>query len=405
MADNVPVTPGVGKDVTTDEVSDGSHAQVMKLAISTDGSRTLIPADATYGLAVDVKRVSGNVPVIGPTAHDAAASTAPVVTAGVASAAAPSDVSADGDVVQDWNLRNGAKAVAVTAAGALIPGDATNGLDVDVTRVPTDPFGANADAASASGSISAKLRQIATNGIPVTDSEKLADNAGFTDGTTKLMPVGFILDEVAGTSLTENDIAAPRIDAKRAQVMVFEDKTTRGQRATVTSNSSLQVDPQGNVAHDAADSGNPVKIGARAQAAAASVTAVAVADRSDLVCDLDGALIARPCRLADLISDVKTNTDGSSTAFTGSFAAAANLYNYVTSVTICNTSASAVTVDLRDGTGGSVIWTGIAPAGGGITHAFATPLRQPTVNTALALDGSAAASTITVSVVGFKSKA
>lgn len=44
-------------------------------------------------------------------------------------------------------------------------GDATNGLDVDVTRVPTDPFGANADAASATGSISAKLRHLAATGI------------------------------------------------------------------------------------------------------------------------------------------------------------------------------------------------------------------------------------------------
>lgn len=61
-----------------------------------------------------------------------------------------------------------------------LPGEATNGLDVDVTRlpalvagsanigdvdvltVPTDPFGANADASSATGSLSAKLRYLAT---------------------------------------------------------------------------------------------------------------------------------------------------------------------------------------------------------------------------------------------------
>lgn len=46
-------------------------------------------------------------------------------------------------------------------ANDVIPGDATNGLDVDVTRVPADPFGVNADAAvvtDASGSISGKLR-------------------------------------------------------------------------------------------------------------------------------------------------------------------------------------------------------------------------------------------------------
>lgn len=64
-----------------------------------------------------------------------------------------------------------------TNAG-VAPVDATNGLavqlipalpagtnnigDVDVLTVPTDPFGANADAASATGSVSAKLRAIAT---------------------------------------------------------------------------------------------------------------------------------------------------------------------------------------------------------------------------------------------------
>jgi hypothetical protein len=54
----------------------------------------------------------------------------------------------------------------------------------------------------------------------VQDSEKLADNAGFTDGTTKVNPVGFIFDEVAGTALTENDVGAGRMEAKRAQVLV-----------------------------------------------------------------------------------------------------------------------------------------------------------------------------------------
>ncbi len=55
-----------------------------------------------------------------------------------------------------------------------VPGDATYGWDVDVTRVPTDPFGANADAASSSGSISAKLRFIATTGIPQTGTSASA---------------------------------------------------------------------------------------------------------------------------------------------------------------------------------------------------------------------------------------
>lgn len=40
--------------------------------------------------------------------------------------------------------------------------------NVDIVTVPADPFGVNADAASATGSISAKLRFIASTGIPVT---------------------------------------------------------------------------------------------------------------------------------------------------------------------------------------------------------------------------------------------
>lgn len=74
--------------------------------------------------------------VQGAAAHDATATSVnPVLEGGYASAAAPTDVSADGDAVRAWHLRNGAKATVITAAGALIGGDATNGLDVDVTRV------------------------------------------------------------------------------------------------------------------------------------------------------------------------------------------------------------------------------------------------------------------------------
>jgi len=47
---------------------------------------------------------------------------------------------------------------------ALVAGTANIG-DVDVLTVPADPFGLNADAASATGSISAKLRHLAATGI------------------------------------------------------------------------------------------------------------------------------------------------------------------------------------------------------------------------------------------------
>ncbi len=153
-----------------------------------------------------------------------------------------------------WNIGT------VTTLPALVAGTANIG-DVDVLTVPADPFGVNADAASATGSISAKLRFIAATGIPITgtvtvgahavtnagtfavqDSQKVADNAAFVDGTTPVQPAGFIYDEVAGTALTENDIGAARMDVKRAGVWVLEDATTRGQRAVVSAGGALKVD-------------------------------------------------------------------------------------------------------------------------------------------------------------------
>lgn len=57
MSDNLGYTPGAGAEVATDQASDGSHVQVVKLAISADGSATFIPADATHGIDVDVTRL------------------------------------------------------------------------------------------------------------------------------------------------------------------------------------------------------------------------------------------------------------------------------------------------------------------------------------------------------------
>lgn len=49
-----------------------------------------------------------------------------------------------------------------------------------------------------------------------------------------------------------------------------------------------QFSVQGNIAHGAVDSGNPIKVGAKAVAHGTNPTAVAAADRSDLLCNRHG---------------------------------------------------------------------------------------------------------------------
>jgi hypothetical protein len=77
----------------------------------------------------------------------------------------------------------------------------------------------------------------------ITNWGNVVDNGAFVDGTTRLLPAGYIFDETAGTALTENDAAAARVDAKRAQVLVVEDATTRGQRQSVNTSGGANVTP------------------------------------------------------------------------------------------------------------------------------------------------------------------
>ncbi len=128
FADNLAVTAGSGTTMAADEVTDGTLGSV-KVGFGKIMDGTL---DSTNKLVVGS---GGAAETQGDAAHDAAAAGNPVLQGGVASATAPTSVSADGDAVNSWHLRNGAQATVVTAAGALIGGDAANGLDVDVTRV------------------------------------------------------------------------------------------------------------------------------------------------------------------------------------------------------------------------------------------------------------------------------
>lgn len=152
-----------------------------------------------------------------------------------------------------------------------IPGDASNGLDVDVTRsvLPTgaataakQPALGTAGSASAdvitvqgvasmtpllvNGSgvtqpVSGPLTDAQLRGTPVPisgtvtangavtnagtfavqDSEKIADDAAFVVATTKVTPVGYLADQVSTDSVNEGDIGAARMTLDRKQIVVL----------------------------------------------------------------------------------------------------------------------------------------------------------------------------------------
>jgi hypothetical protein len=147
--------------------------------------------------------------------------------------------------------------------------------------------------------------------------------------------------------------------------------------------SSLPVNMSGDVAHDAADSGNPVKTGGRARSS--EMAAVANNDRTDFITDLVGKHIVLP------YSNPENFVSGATAAMTGTTttsliaAPGAGLRNYITQITVSNSHATVGTdVVIQNGSGGTTLY--VIPAAavyGGAAINFPTPLRQPTTATAL----------------------
>src|SRR5262245_49635784 len=130
---------------------------------------------------------------------------------------------------------------------------------------------------------------------------------------------------------------------------------------------------EGNVAHDAADSGNPVKIGG--QARQTNPTAVADADRVQAVYDDIGRQVVILNHVRDLV-DQGSLTLSTTTETTLLAAAGAGVFLDLTLLLITNTSATAVRVDFRDATAGTVRFSVAIAANGGAVIAFNVPWKQ-----------------------------
>lgn len=282
-------------------------------------------------------------------------------------------------------------------------------------------IGATGDAAATAGgtgSLSAKLRLI---------TSQLNTQAGYLDGIEALLG-GLALE--SGGNLAAIATAMSIIDdwdeSDRCKVNPIAGQagvaagagavSATTQRTTLASDDpavvALQViddwdnaasdgaSVSGDTAHDAADAGEPVKVGARATTALSGVTLVADADRTNLHAGIDGVQITRPhCNLEDIVGGNASNTDGNSTQCVA--AQASGIKTYLTSIVLTNTSASNIYVEIKDGA--TTKLTIPVPANGGAI--FNPPVPLPgTAATAWNFDPSAATTTVFCSMVGFKSK-
>lgn len=249
-----------------------------------------------------------------------------------------------------------------------------------------------------------------TNALPAGTNAigKLAANSGVDIGDVDVTTVGTITPGTAASSLGKAEDAAHASGdvgvfalgvANEAQTTLAADgdyiansKDTKGNSLTV-----------GNLAHDAVDAGNPIKIGAQARSSEA--TAVASADRVNLVADLVGKLIVLPyANPENFVSGAITTAMTGTTSTSLIAAPAAGLRNYITQITVSNSHATVGTdVIIQDGSGGTTLYTIPAAAvyGGAVVH-FPTPLRQPTTATALYCANVTTGASTKVSASGYK---
>lgn len=334
------VTGSEGSYTFTDVTAGGgTESTALRVTIASDSTGVLSVDDNGSTLSIDdgggAITVDGTVAVSGTVTVDSELPAAAALADNTATPTAPA-VGAFAMVYDGatWDMARGTAAdgvlvnlganndVTVTGTVTANLAAGTNNIgDVDVLTVPSDPFGANADAASATGSISAKLRFIASTGIPITGTVTVGSHAVTNAGTFAVQA--------------------------------------------------------GQAAHDAAISGNPVRLAGRALTS--SYTAVATGDTADLITTTIGQLVEIPYSIPENTWSYAAASGGitNTTGVTAKASAGAGLRNYITRVQVINGHATVSTdVQIRDGASGTVLWRGFAQAaGGGVSAVFDPPLR------------------------------
>lgn len=208
--------------------------------------------------------------------------------------------------------------------------------------------------------------------ISVVDSVRINSESNIVKGGISEGTLPVALDGLDVFPAIVADSARTLTDGRLSRVSVKSDGDLK-----VTLDSEIQISG-GDTSHGAADSGNPVKIGGVARTTDPVV--VANGNRVNSYFDITGrqVIIANAPRGRRIRAPITLTT----TTETTLLAAAAATFHDLTKVLISNTSATAVRVDFRDTTAGSIAFSIYAPAGQTVGFTDSNdPIEQATLNT------------------------
>lgn len=210
------------------------------------------------------------------------------------------------------------------------------------------------------------------------------DDAAFTPATDKVTMVGFEYDDTSPDVLDEGDGGAARMSARREVYTQIRDALGNERGVAVTASNAIKTDSSattqpvsgtvtasnaaGDVAHDAVDSGNPVKFGGKAATTTAPAAVSASGDRVNSTFDGQGRLLTRGGHqglASDLFNIQHTPAVNTAATITQS-APSAGSRNVCTSIaaTLASDAAPAavkVSVSLITDTGGTpvTLWSAV----------------------------------------------
>lgn len=399
MVDDAAFTPAASSvtpigaifdDTGPDAVDEGDVGAVRMSGIRSLHVQVRDAAGNERGLNVDA---SGAIAVTGAGGtqytEDAAAAADPVGTALMLvrrDTPSATEVNADGDNVAAKAASTGAQYVELLSGTAKIGGDATNGLDVDVTRLP----------ALVAGSANIGDVDVLTVPAPLsttgagTVATALRTTLGSDDPAVTALQ---IMDDWDETNRAAVNTIAGQVGVQGASGVV----TALTQRVVLATDVALPAGTNtigqvvGSVAHDGITPGNPVVIAGSAQVMDDTAPPNRVSAESDvtrLATDLDGSVFVipgGPQRWTYHENSSSALTDASVHAAPG-----AGLSLYVETIVVSTGAATAMNVFLEEGA--STIlgpWYLEATAGRGLVIIFPGG-RKITANTALTITTSAA---------------
>lgn len=298
--------------------------------------------------------------------------------------------------VQYVKLMNG-----TDAAIDVIPGDATNGLDVDVTRLPALAAGTNnigdVDVLTVPAPLNVTGSGVELGALRVTIASDSTGVLSVDDNGGSLTVDGTVTANLAAGTNNIGDVDILSIAAGDNNIGNVDIVTMPNVTLAAGTNTNEVV---GDVAHDAVAAGNPVLVAASSETMADSAPANRVSADADAtrISATDGALYVIPCGPQTWSYHVNGSaalTDASVHAAPG-----AGLSLYVTDIVISSGAATAMNAFFEEGT-----TTVLGPyyleavAGRGAALHFGTP-KKITANTALTITTSAAIAH-SIDVTGF----